>query len=190
MQSENIELITKAIISFQKEVSGIKKESENPYFKSKYANLESIWMGIKDGLFAHDLTVIQYGFPSKPGTIGVGTKLLHTSGQWIDSQLELPFKEPDPQKAGAAITYSRRYSLAAILSIPLLDDDAESAMVRDKSPYRSFKDNFQGLCFEHNINEGALYDAIKRDPPNERTSVQELRQIYTEAYNYVKREAA
>jgi len=56
--------------------------------------------------------------------------LLHTSGQFLQMEYTLPTVKQDPQAAGSAITYARRYALQSIAGIPTADDDAESAMLR------------------------------------------------------------
>ena len=55
---------------------------------------------------------------------------MHVSGQWVESEFVLPIVKQDPQAAGSAITYARRYALQSIAGIPTADDDAESAMLR------------------------------------------------------------
>jgi hypothetical protein len=64
--------------------------------------------------------------------IGVKTILMHTSGQFIESEFYLPITKADPQAGGSAITYARRYALQAMAGIPTADDDAEAAMMRGK----------------------------------------------------------
>ena len=58
--------------------------------------------------------------------------LMHSSGQWIQSEYLLPMDKVTPQGAGAAITYARRYALQALVGIPSVDDDGELAMYRNE----------------------------------------------------------
>ena len=56
--------------------------------------------------------------------------LMHVSGQWLQQEYVLPLVKRDPQAAGSAITYARRYALQSMAGIPTADDDAEAAMMR------------------------------------------------------------
>ena len=70
-------------------------------------------------------------FPvSNENGVGVSTRLMHISGQWLEMEYTLPTVKKDPQASGSAITYARRYALQSIAGIPTADDDAESAMLR------------------------------------------------------------
>jgi hypothetical protein len=60
----------------------------------------------------------------------VVTRLIHVSGEWMESDFVLPITKRDPQAAGSAITYARRYALQALAGIPTADDDAEASMQR------------------------------------------------------------
>jgi hypothetical protein len=111
------------------------KDSANPFFKSKYADLASVWDAIRVPLSNHGLAVIQ-----NPSTfredgvtyVTVETILMHESGEWSACSLTVPIVgAPDPQKIGSATTYARRYPLAAVAGIAQADDDANSASGKD-----------------------------------------------------------
>lgn len=125
--SESISEIAKALVAFHGEVKRIEKDGTNPHFKSDYATLDNIIDETSPLLFKHGLTVMQ--FPGGDGErITVRTIILHRSGEWIESDpLTLRPTKIDPQGAGSAITYARRYSYAAALSLPLGDDDDGNA---------------------------------------------------------------
>jgi len=131
MKSDSTTEITKALIGFQGELQPVHKTSVNPFFKSKYADLSAIWECIRGQLQKHELAVSQLPHVSE-NQIVLTTLLLHTSGEWLSSDLLVtPGKPNDPQAVGSALTYARRYALSAILGIcSEEDDDAESAVVR------------------------------------------------------------
>lgn len=122
-KSESITKISAALVAFSGEVKSISKDSTNPHFKSQYTSLDHMIDETKPLLNKHGLTVMQ--FPGGDGEkITVRTMILHTSGEWIESEpLTLKPTKFDPQGAGSAITYARRYSYAAALSLSLGDDD-------------------------------------------------------------------
>ena len=128
-QSESINELATALSAAQAEMGGAVKDSANPFFKSKYADLTSVVKAIKEPFANHGLSYTQ--FPcAADGCVGVTTRLMHSSGQWLESEYMLPMVKNDPQAAGSAITYARRYALQAMAGIPTADDDAESAMLR------------------------------------------------------------
>jgi hypothetical protein len=129
MQSENIADLATALSKLQGALEGAKKDSTNPSFKSKYADLEAVWEAARPLLVPNGLSVTQtMGIRESSGfQTTLITTLLHSSGQWISGEMPLLLETQDPQGQGSAITYARRYCLAAILGIHQTDDDAESA---------------------------------------------------------------
>jgi hypothetical protein len=98
-------------------------DAENPYFKSKYATLESCWNACRDLLSSNGLAVVQSPGSDGNGRIVVRSTLIHTSGEWISASVSLKPVKDDPQAAGSAITYGRRYGLCALVGIVTNDDD-------------------------------------------------------------------
>jgi len=120
--SEKIDLLATALIDLQGEICNVPSTSTNPFFHSKYADLSTIIQTVRPLLATHRLAIVQ-GCDGQALT----TRLIHESGQWMESRLELSVpKWIDPQKVGAAITYARRYEQAAILNIAQVDDDGNS----------------------------------------------------------------
>ena len=132
-QSESIAKLSAALVKAQAEMSGAVKDSANPFFKSSYADLNSVIKAIKEPFAKHGLAYTQFPITGDNG-IGVTTRLIHESGEWIECGFFLPLTKHDPQAAGSAITYARRYALQAMAGIPAVDDDAESAMGRTQKP--------------------------------------------------------
>ena len=112
-------------------MTGAKKDSVNPHFKSKYADLASVWDACREPLTKNGLSVIQM-----PGKDEVGyyveTVLAHSSGEFVSCKLHIVPIKDDPQGLGSSITYARKYALAAIAGIAPddSDDDGEAAMGR------------------------------------------------------------
>lgn len=125
MKSEQINELAKALASAQELITGAKKDSDNPFFKSRYADLGSVWDSIRKPLSSNGLSVAQTVDGDKLITL-----LMHSSGQWIDSSYPISAKDGSPQAIGSAITYARRYALAAIVGAYQTDDDAEAATER------------------------------------------------------------
>jgi len=127
MMSETIGALAAALSKFQGEVGAASKNAQNPHLKNKYADLASIWEAIREPLAANGLAVTQCPEPGDPGTLHLGTMLLHSSGEWVKSVLAMPVTKSAPQGYGSALTYARRYGLAALLGITQEDDDADAA---------------------------------------------------------------
>jgi len=132
IKSESIKELATALSKAQGEMENASKTSANPYFKSKYADLAEIINTAKKVLAKNGLAVIQ--MPSLEGElVTVETVLLHSSGEWLSNTAAAPLdpKKHDSQAVGSAITYLRRYSLAAFLGIAQEDDDGNAASKGD-----------------------------------------------------------
>ena len=127
-KSESIKNIACALVKFQASVSKVAKESNNPFFKSKYASLANILDTIQKPLSECGLAISQF-----PDADALTTIIVHSdSGEWMESSYVMPVvKQNDPQAMGSAITYARRYALGSILNLNIDDDDdGEKAMGR------------------------------------------------------------
>ena len=127
-KSESIKNIAGALVKFQASVSKVAKESNNPFFKSKYASLANILDTIQKPLSESGLAISQF-----PDENALTTIIIHAdSGEWMKSSYVMPVaKQNDPQAMGSAITYARRYALGSILNLNIDDDDdGEKAMGR------------------------------------------------------------
>lgn len=117
--------LAEALSKAQGAMSGALKDSTNPFFKSRYADLESVWSACRKALADNELSVIQT--TDYDAGVRVITTLVHSSGEWIRGTLPIMAKDETPQGIGSAITYARRYALAAIVGVYQTDDDAEAA---------------------------------------------------------------
>ena len=130
-KSDQINHLATALCKAQSEMAGASKDASNPFFKSKYADLGSVIKAIKTPFANNGLSYSQFPVTSAGGQgIGVTTILMHSSGQWLQSEFYLPLAKLDPQAGGGAVTYARRYSLMAAAGIPAEDCDAEISMNR------------------------------------------------------------
>lgn len=103
------------------------KDHENPFFKSRYADLPSVWDAIREPLTANGLSVVQLPAEAAPGRVALTTMLLHSSGEWIASTASMRLVKDDPQGAGSGLTYLRRYMLAAAVGVVADEDDDANA---------------------------------------------------------------
>ena len=129
MQSEQINELAAALSKAQASITGALKDSANPFFKSKYADLASCWDACRKQLTDNGLSVMQTT-DIVADTVVVRTTLAHSSGQWISGILPVRAKDESPQAQGSGITYARRYALAAMVGLAQIDDDAEAAQGR------------------------------------------------------------
>ena len=130
-KSENINELAAALSRAQGAIKGALKDSLNPHFKAKYADLASTWDACREQLAKNELSVVQMPDVSETGGIAVETILMHSSGQWISSRFVMPLAKPDAHGVGSAITYARRYALAAMVGIAPEDDDGNKAIEKD-----------------------------------------------------------
>ncbi len=132
--SPTIDLLAAALAKAQGQLEGAVKDSANPFFKSKYADLASVWEACRKPLAANGIAVVQS--PSADGAkVSVETLLTHTSGQWIKGIVTVAAKDDSPQAVGSAITYLRRYALQSFVGVAPEDDDAEAAQGRGKAAH-------------------------------------------------------
>ena len=124
--SDSVAALAAALAKAQGMMSHASKDANNPHFKSRYADLAAVWSAVREPLSVNGLSVVQT-VAQGDGTVGVRSLLLHASGEWISSLLEMPVAQKTPQGYGSALTYARRYALAALVGIAQDDDDAEAA---------------------------------------------------------------
>ena len=124
--SASIGTLAKALAAAQSQIEGAKKDSEHPFFRAAYADLASVWDACRTQLSSNGLAVIQT-VDGSPEVVWVTTTLAHSSGEWIRGTLRMKPVKSDPQGIGSAITYARRYALAAIVGVAPEDDDGNAA---------------------------------------------------------------
>jgi len=124
--SHEIEELATALSKAQGEMGSAKASADNPFFKSKYADLSEVIKALKEPFASNGLSYTQFPVIDEDGA-GVITILMHSSGQFMKSTYFLPLLKRDAQSVGSCITYARRYALQSIAGIPAADDDGNKA---------------------------------------------------------------
>jgi hypothetical protein len=125
--SDSITAIAPALVKAQALIEDAVKDSSNPAFRSKYADLSAVLAVIRKPMADNDLCVLQSPDRSDGG-VEVETRILHKSGEWISQSCFIPITKWDAHGTGSGITYGRRYGLMAIFCIGTEDDDGNTAV--------------------------------------------------------------
>jgi len=132
-RSDAINELAAALAKAQGDILNAKRDNENPHFRSKYADLGSVWDAIRAALSRNGLSIIQsprlITTSEKVWFLEVETAMFHSSGQFLSDVLAVPLASPTAQGIGSATTYARRYALAAFAGVAAAgdDDDANAA---------------------------------------------------------------
>lgn len=132
--SPDIKELAVALAAAQKLIKVAAKETINSHFKSKYADLGEVFAACRQAVQEYGIAIIQApGYEN--GIATLTTRLLHTSGQWIQATAGCRVSKDDPQGYGSATTYLRRFSLSSMLGIVAdEDDDGNEASRKDANP--------------------------------------------------------
>ena len=173
--SESIAKLASALASFQAEVKDPRRDGNNPHFCSKYVQIDGLLDAVRPVLSKHGLSVVQ-STGGNGQDISVTTMILHTSGEWIETDaLVLKAVKADPQGAGSAVTYGRRYGLSAALGVAWDDDDDGNAastpqrkpaaidaksetlhkIMADMKTYKVSGDDMREICKRHYGKDGS-----------------------------------
>ena len=145
-----------ALSDLQNSVNKITKNTENPYYKSKYADLNALFEQVKPLIKENGFVLIQVVRGSQ-----LHTELTHLeTGESISGDMDLLTVKPDMQQLGSAVTYARRYSLLPLLNVEVVDDDGNGASGKTKTwdeleTYAEFADAIKACISTKQIN--ALY---------------------------------
>jgi hypothetical protein len=135
--SDSLANLASAMAKAQASMGGAHKDSTNPHFKSKYADLSSVVDAIKPCLTENGLAYLQFVRTSEEG-VGVETLLSHSSGEYILADpFYVPVEKRNAHGFGSALTYARRYSLAAVCGLKADDDDGNAAVAAPAQARRS-----------------------------------------------------
>lgn len=122
-----------ALVKAQATLKPARKVKENPHLRSKYADLAAVWEACCDALTENGIAIVQAPV-YRDGVFLLKTTLLHESGESMSGEYFVRPSKEDPQGYGSAVTYARRYSLAAMVGIVTEDDDGNRASQRGKAP--------------------------------------------------------
>lgn len=158
--SEKCDQVVGAFIKAQSSLKKAAKDTDNPFFKSKYADLNAVWAACQDALCDNDLAAIQDVQTTADG-VTVSTRILHSSGQWIEcGPLTVPLgAKRDAQGVGSAITYGRRYGLSATLGVVAdedEDDDGNAAASQRPDPKEKIPQTTTGPSVEISENSWTI----------------------------------
>ncbi|MGI9297060.1 MAG: ERF family protein [Gammaproteobacteria bacterium] len=127
-QTDSLNELASALAKAQGQIKSALKDSTNPHFKSKYADLTAVWEACREPLSQNGLSIIQRG-TGVNGVFVMRTRLLHSSGQWIEGDVPCitgTNNKNEMQALGSAITYARRYGLMSMVGIAPDDDDGNA----------------------------------------------------------------
>lgn len=132
LRSDNINELVAALAKAQSQFKPVYRETENPAFRSKYADLSAIISATQGALNANGLVITQaVRCNSEAKTTDIETMLAHSSGQWLSETLQLPAtmrERMDAQTVGSSITYGRRYGWQSMTGVAAeVDDDGNGA---------------------------------------------------------------
>lgn len=128
--------LARALAKAQGAMAKASKDRVNPHFKSRYADLASVWDACREPLSANGLAVVQLVAAADKASVTVETRLLHEGGESVSSSLTMPVAQATAQGVGSAITYARRYALAALVGVAP-DDDDDDGNEASRAPTRA-----------------------------------------------------
>lgn len=140
-QSPEIDKLVTAIATAQLAMIPAKKDATNPFFHSKYADLPAVWDSLEP-FRVNGIAITQSPMESPDGYIVLETQLTHTSGQWMRSRLKMRVAKDDPQGAGSALTYARRYALGCMTGLVTEEDDDGNAASQPQPSTKTFAEKF------------------------------------------------
>jgi len=174
--SESIKELATALSKAQAEMAGARKDANNPAFNSKYADLASVWDAARPSLSKNGLSVAQFTVPTEANEVLVETILMHASGEWMSGIIAIPVAKDNAHGYGSALTYARRYALAAAVGIAPEDDDGNKAA--DAPPTRPQPERKTPAGSARGV-ATAAFDALE---PGEQESLRSKAQYVQELY--------
>jgi hypothetical protein len=126
--------LAKALVAFQADLEPVDKNSANPFFKSKYADLTEVKTTVQPLLAKHKLAVTQWP-TTLDGKPALRTRIIHESGEYDEDTMLLMNAKDDPQGQGSGITYAKRYAFMAALGI-VADEDDDGNKASAKTPIK------------------------------------------------------
>ena len=133
--SEAIGKIAGALAKAQGDMTMVEANSNNPFFNSKYASLAAVLEVALPKLNANGIALVQGNrWDNFDNGFYITSMLMHSSGEWIKSEIRMPISKKDAHGIGAATTYGRRYLLSSMVGVAQADDDGNGAI--QKAPRR------------------------------------------------------
>lgn len=139
--SDQINELAGALAKAQGAFANAEKDRENAFFKNRYVTLTSVWDAIRQPLSDNGLAVVQVTDTDTDGTVTLITRLIHSSGQYIEATYPVIGLDNRginaAQAAGSALTYARRYSLSALVGVVADEDDDANAAAGERQPAKA-----------------------------------------------------
>jgi hypothetical protein len=163
--SQTFKKIIPILIRCQKLIKPIPKRGENPHFKSDYAEYDDVIEEIKKVLNANDIWISHPTHFNEAGHLIMETIFLHTSGEWVSTELPVINKVGTDQGLGSSLTYTKRYSVLALAAVGTADDDGNAATTAEvlggkipslKDSNNSASDRFNRVGHDSNQHSTAL----------------------------------
>lgn len=121
------ETLAAALVAAQEEMPAVKADSTNPHFSSKFVSLGKLISSVRPVLNKHGIALTQMPAQDEAGRPVLVTRLVHTSGEVMESTMPLLMEKQSAQGLGSSLTYAKRYALAAALAIADQEDDDGNA---------------------------------------------------------------
>ena len=129
--SDTIGKLAGALAKAQSQMTMVEGKSTNPFFNSKYASLAAVLEVAMPALNANEVALVQGNrWDSSNNGFYITSMLMHSSGEWIKSEIRMPLAKKDAHGVGAATTYGRRYLLSSMVGVAQADDDGNGAIQR------------------------------------------------------------
>lgn len=154
--------LTAALIKAKESFAPILKTKNNPFFKSKYADLEDVLDAITPSLCANQLCIVQPTRITDPGRTILITKLIHAeSGEELSGEVLLP-ENSDPQKLASSLTLLRRHAIISLLALAAeVDDDGNAGSGNKQTTSQSTQPPAPTLTETRNAEVQELYTKLK-----------------------------
>jgi len=118
-----------ALAKAQSEVQDAVRNSTNPHFQSRYADLQSVWAAIREPFTKHGLSILQLPDYDPERKIAVVTTVVgHKAGHKLSFRTTMPVSKDNAHGAGSGITYAKRYALQSVGGVAPDDDDGNAAI--------------------------------------------------------------
>jgi len=129
--SDTIGKLAGALAKAQSQMTMVEGKSTNPFFNSKYASLAAVLEVAMPALNANEVALVQGNrWSASDNGFYITSMLMHSSGEWIKSEIRMPIAKKDAHGIGAATTYGRRYLLSSMVGVAQADDDGNGAIQR------------------------------------------------------------
>jgi hypothetical protein len=127
--SDTIGKLAGALAKAQSQMTMVEGKSINPFFNSKYASLAAVLEVAMPALNANEIALVQGNrWDTSNNGFYITSMLMHSSGEWIKSEIRMPIAKKDAHGIGAATTYGRRYLLSSMVGVAQADDDGNGAI--------------------------------------------------------------